>query len=168
MRLFFLTVALFSAAVSVVQAADTGKSEHLTLGAGAFNITQSDEDVSTQLSAEYRSAYLWEGLRPVVGVSADAEGGIYGYGGLNYDIFLDEHWVITPNFAAGAYHQGDSKNLGHVIEFRSGIEMGYMLENQARVSAAFNHISNASLGDKNPGAESAMLLYSHSVNLLGE
>lgn len=161
-----MRIAILFSALSLVAAPAAIAGEQITLGAGVFDVTQTN--AIAQFSGEYRGDYLWHGLRPIIGASIDEEGGLYGYGGLNYDLFLSDHWVLTPNFAVGAYHQGDSKDLGHALEFRSGLELGYEFDNKSRLSTTFNHISNASLGDKNPGAESWMLLYSHPVNLLGE
>lgn len=166
MHFSVLALAALFVSASSAFAAEGRNVEHLAVGAGAFSVLDSD-NVTAQFSGEYRGQRLWEGLRPVVGVSVDVEGGVYGYGGANYDVELSDSWMLSPNFMVGAYHQGDSKDLGHALEFRSGIELDYTLSNDARIGAAFNHISNASLGDKNPGSESLMLVYSHPVDLLG-
>ena len=135
--------------------------EHLSFAAGYFDLMQGDG--AAQFSLEYRGSDVWEGLRPVIGVSVDAEGGIYGYGGANWDLYLSESWILSPNFMVGGYHQGDSKDLGHALEFRSGLEIDYEFDNDSRLGMTFNHVSNASIGDKNPGAESLMLIYSHPI-----
>lgn len=163
---FLFPLILFLA--TTAQAQGTKPVEHLAVGVGAFNIMDSGGDVSALFSAEYRGNYLWEGLRPVAGISLDVDGGIYGYGGANYDLFLSDSWVLTPNFVVGGYHEGDSKDLGHALEFRSGLEVGYVMGDMSRLGMTFNHISNASLGDKNPGAESLMLIYSQPIYIFGD
>lgn len=145
----------------LAQAQDRYTGEHLSAGAGYFDLMQGDG--SPQFSLEYRGHDVWAGVRPVVGVSLDTNGGFYGYGGANWDLFLSESWVLSPNFMLGGYSQGDSKDLGHALEFRSGLELDYVFENDSRLGMTFNHISNASIGDKNPGAESLMLIYSHPI-----
>ena len=45
------------------------------------------------------------------------------------------------------------RDLGYELEFRSGIEIGYVFCNKSRLGVHFYHISNASLGRKNPGEE---------------
>ena len=62
--------------------------------------------------------------------------------------------IFTPSFAPGLYHEGDGKDLGHVLEFKSEIQLSYKLSKDANIGFSYNHISNASLGDKNPGANS--------------
>ena len=63
---------------------------------------------------------------------------------------------FTPSFTPGLYHEGDGKDLGHVIEFKSELQISFDLSNNSLLGFSYNHISNASLGDKNPGANSYM------------
>ena len=55
------------------------------------------------------------------------------------------------------YSEGDGKDLGHVIEFKTEIQITYELSKDSEIGISYNHISNASLGDKNPGANSYMI-----------
>ena len=52
--------------------------------------------------------------------------------------------------------EGDGKDLGHVIEFKTELQISYELSSNSEIGFSYNHISNASLGDKNPGANSYM------------
>lgn len=135
--------------------------EHLAFGVGYFDILH--DDGAALLDLEYRGDYVWEDLRPVLGVSLDSNGGIYAHGGVHWDFSLDPNWILSPNFMVGAYSDGGSKDLGHALEFRSGLELSYRFDDASRLGLAFNHISNASIGDKNPGAESLLLVYSHPI-----
>ena len=63
---------------------------------------------------------------------------------------------FTPSFTPGLYHEGDGKDLGHIIEFKSELQFSVDLSNNSLIGFSYNHISNASLGDKNPGANSYM------------
>ena len=162
-RTFLAATALCATLLATAAHAQPGITpEHLSFGAGAFDVM---DDVTAQFSAEYRGVYVWEGLRPVLGVSVDIDGGLYAYGGANYDFYLSDSWVLVPNFVVGVYEDGSSADLGGPLEFRSGLELDYILENDARLGVTFNHISNASIYDKNPGAESLMLVYSHPIAL---
>ena len=51
------------------------------------------------------------------------------------------------------YGEGDGKDLGHAIEFRSGIEVAYRFDDYSRLGLSFTHISNAGLDERNPGVE---------------
>ena len=80
------------------------------------------------------------------------------------DLYLTNKIVVTPSFAPGLYERGDGKDLGHAIEFRSGLDLAYRRKNGARIGAEFHHLSNASLDENNPGAETFLFTYSISLN----
>jgi hypothetical protein len=64
----------------------------------------------------------------------------------------------------GYFEKGDGKALGNEIEFRSGGEISYRYEDRSRIGIGIHHLSNAGLGDKNPGEESFMVNYSIPIN----
>ena len=49
--------------------------------------------------------------------------------------------------------------MGNTIEFRTTLEVSYQLKNKNRLGLSFGHISNANIGDKNPGVEIISLSY---------
>tara|TARA_Y100001935_G_C17227076_1_gene468379 strand:+ start:407 stop:937 length:531 start_codon:yes stop_codon:yes gene_type:complete len=67
--------------------------------------------------------------------------------------------IFTPSFGVGYYNDGSGKKLGNDIQFRTTLELSYELKNQNRIGFSFGHISNANLGDKNPGVEVLNLSY---------
>jgi lipid A 3-O-deacylase len=109
-----------------------------------------------RFGTELWSTGNWFAIRPFVGASTTSDGMIYGLGGLLFD-FTWGNFVFTPSFGAGGWSRGDGKDLGYGLEFRTMFEVGWRFENEARVTAAFSHMSNAEMGDKNPGANSLML-----------
>ena len=134
----------------------------LAASAGGFDIN--DDDTSIEFRLEYRSDYrLWH-IGPMIGLMANTDGGVYGYGGLFLDIFLGKRWVVMPNAAVGGYRRGDSKNLGSILEFRTGVEIAYRFEDKSRLGLAFQHISNAGIDDENQGTESLVLTYAIPFN----
>ena len=54
---------------------------------------------------------------------------------------------------------GNEIKLGNRVQFRSGGDIYYRFKNNVRVGVGFYHISNAGLGEQNPGAEQAILKY---------
>lgn len=98
-------------------------------------------------------------FRPLVGVMATAKGTFYGYIGINFDLLFADHILFAPGFAAGYFAPGGGKNLGYPLEFRSGVELAYQFSDWHRIGVHFYHLSNASLGWKNPGEESLVLFY---------
>ena len=97
----------------------------------------------------------WEHL-----LEGTSDGAIYGLGGILMDVFFGRRLVLTPSFGAGAYFDGDGKDLGSVIEFRSQVELAYRFNDRSRLGVAISHISNASIGSDNPGTEIVTIYYS--------
>ena len=56
----------------------------------------------------------------------------------------------------GVYFAGDGFDLGGLIEFRSGIELGYENRRGWRFGLSYDHRSNAGIYDDNPGIETVM------------
>jgi lipid A 3-O-deacylase len=97
--------------------------------------------------------------RPLVGLMTTAKGTFYGYIGINFDLLFMNHLLFAPGFAAGYFTPGKGKNLGYPLEFRSGVELGWQFSDWHRLGIHFYHLSNASLGNRNPGEESLVLFY---------
>ncbi len=109
---------------------------------------------------EYRSAErLWI-LKPFGGVMANSVGTLHAFAGVLLDVYLGEHFVLTPSFAPGLYSAGKGKDLGFPVEFRSQVEVSYRFWNGSRIGIGMNHISNAKLGRINPGIEALSITFS--------
>ena len=138
----------------------------ITGGIGYFDIN--DDWDAAAFHLEYRSNLkLWI-FKPFVGAMATSDEALYGYGGFYVDLYFGRRIVLTPNVAVGLYRDGDGKDLGHTIEFRSGLELAYRFDNRARLGVAIHHISNASLGDSNPGTEIVGLYFSWPLGAAGD
>ncbi len=94
-------------------------------------------------------------LSPVTGALITADAASYLYTGVQAQYNLGA-LNITPSFTPGLYFEGDGKDLGHLIEFKSELQFSLDLSKTSELGFSYNHISNASLGDKNPGANSYM------------
>lgn len=107
----------------------------------------------------FKSPNRYLEFRPLIGVMATAKGTFYGYLGINFDLLFLDHIHFAPGFAAGYFTPGKGKNLGYPLEFRSGVELGWQFSDWHRIGVHFYHLSNASIGRKNPGEESLVLFY---------
>jgi len=116
--------------------------------AGVFGLQHQNDDL-------FRNSFLGK-LSPITGGFLTENNAFYLYTGAQaeYDLGL---FTITPSFAPGYYNSGDGKDLGSALEFKSEIQMSLNLSNSTEFGMSYNHISNASFGDKNPGANSYML-----------
>ncbi len=110
-------------------------------------------------------------LKPFAGVELTSDSASYIITGIYLEdnlgtLFVgkESNYIFTPSFGIGYYDDGDGKKLGNNIEFRTTFEVSYQLENQNRIGLSFGHISNANLGDKNPGVEILSLSYQVPFN----
>ena len=94
-------------------------------------------------------------LSPISGFMITENNAVYGYTGIQA-FYTFGKLNFTPSFTPGIYSQGDGKDLGHAIEFKSELQFSLDVFNNSELGFSYNHISNASLGDKNPGANSYM------------
>ena len=94
-------------------------------------------------------------LSPVTGFLITADNAGYIYTGVQAQYKVGA-LNFTPSFTPGLYHHGNGKDLGHILEFKSEVQLSYDLFENTELGFSYNHISNASLGDKNPGANSYM------------
>jgi hypothetical protein len=109
---------------------------------------------------EYRWAPLgrWN-LVPGVGVTFAEGGAAYGYAALHYDFHVGRSWFVTPVIGAGYFRNTDTLDLGHAVEFKTGLEISVRVANRYRLGVQGYHLSNASLSDDNPGSEVIELLF---------
>ena len=129
---------------------------------GYYDVLSGNE--AAAFNFEYRSSYkLLSFLKPFGGLMTTTDKAVYGYGGLNVDVYLGRRLVLSGNAAVGAYQDAEGKDLGHWIEFRSGVELAYRFDNRARLGVGFHHISNASLSDVNPGTEIASVIFAWPI-----
>ena len=105
-------------------------------------------------------------LKPFFGIEYTSESATYFLSGIYVEDNLGQlfegrksNLYLTPSFGAGIYNDGSGKKLGNDIQFRSSIEVSYELKNKNRIGISLSHISNANLGDKNPGVEILSLSY---------
>lgn len=143
--------------VAVVAPARADDPAFLALSAGYHDIM--DDHEAFEGRVEYRhDQKLWI-FKPFVGAMATSESAAYIYAGVLVDIYLGRRLVLTPSFAPGLYREGDGKDLGGPIEFKSQLELSYRFDNRSRLGIGFSHISNASIYDSNPGTETLFVTY---------
>ena len=94
-------------------------------------------------------------LSPITGAMITADNASYFYTGVQAN-YKFGNLNFTPSFTPGYYSQGDGKDLGHALEFKSELQLSLDLPADSQLGFSYNHLSNASLGDKNPGANSYM------------
>ena len=94
-------------------------------------------------------------LSPVSGGLITADNATYVYTGVQAQ-YKFGNVNFTPSFTPGLYGKGSGKDLGHIVEFKSELQLSLNLPSDSEFGVSYNHLSNASLGKKNPGANSYM------------
>ena len=113
--------------------------------ASLFGIQHQNENLT-------RKSFLGT-LSPVTGFMVTADSATYAYTGVQAQYKMGKLNII-PSFTPGLYGEGNGKDLGHLIEFKSEVQLSLDIFSNSELGFSYNHISNASLGDKNPGANS--------------
>ena len=140
----------------------------ITTGFGSSQVL--DETSMRSVSFEYRENITlfkitdnFFNSSPMAGLMVLGEASRYVYTGINFKNKIMDRMLFNPNFAFGGYFQDSQLNLGGVIQFRSGIELGYQMNKEVIISMAFHHISNASIYKYNPGTETLTFLLSYNL-----
>lgn len=141
-------------------AADNGAEalDRFTIGTGLFDVIEQD-DTAAAFGLEWRPGVRYfDTIAPFAGAMVTSDGTAYGYVGVGLDFLFGDHFVVMPFTGVGLYSDGGSrKDLGHAIEFRSGLELGYRLDSGVQIGISGFHLSNGDIGDENPGTEVLML-----------
>ena len=161
MKQLFAAFAIFATlSAAALCTPSTAQAEDLiSLGAGWYDILDNEGAADFRLEYRHGTPLFWE-LKPWGGAEITSDGSIWGGAGVLLDLSLSDHLYIMPSFGAGLYSQGSSgKDLDYPLEFRSQFEAGYKFDAGQRLVVSFGHISNASLGDDNPGTEILNVYY---------
>tara|TARA_B100000963_G_C22509948_1_gene617872 strand:+ start:510 stop:1040 length:531 start_codon:yes stop_codon:yes gene_type:complete len=172
-RIILLTVLILAS-----KNAYTKGTNIFSLGIYDIKLDGSDRNQATDFRYEYRSdtSLLDIGpeednfffLKPFFGVEYTNDSASYFLSGIYFEDNLGElfegdksKFYFTPSLGAGIYNDGSGKKLGNDLQFRTSFEVSYELKNKNRIGIALSHISNANLGNKNPGVE--ILSFSYHV-----
>ena len=135
------------------------KNTEFSVYTGMFDFSD-DGKKSTLLGLQHQNENLNRdtflgNLSPITGGLITADSATYVYTGVQAQYKIGA-LNLTPSFTPGLYHEGDGKDLGHLIEFKSEVQLSLDLTKTSEFGFSYNHLSNASLGEKNPGANSYM------------
>lgn len=159
--LFALTTAALLTSTSALAQNTTLPEGLWQFSIGYYDVLDDEEAIDLRVEYRPNSIIFVDNLKPFVGAEVTSDTSIWVGGGLLYDYNFANNWYATPSIGAGLYAQGSSDlDLGHVIEFRSQLEVSYQFEDETRVGLSFSHLSNAGLDDHNPGTEVLSLSYS--------
>ena len=159
-KLSLILIILFSAS-SLIAAEKVNKNENqLNFFIGNFDFSD-DKQKAILVGFQHQNENLYRdnfigNVSPITGGFVTENSAVYVYTGIEWNVDMGEKILFTPSFAPGLYHEGDGKDLGHILEFKSEVQFSYSASDNTSFGVSYNHVSNASLGDKNPGANSYM------------
>jgi len=91
--------------------------------------------------------------------------GTYISSGLSKKMNLTNSIFLLPSFSAGFYQEFDEgKDMGYPLEFKSEVELNFKIFNSSIIGVSYSHISNADIGDKNPGSDNILFNFRLSEN----
>ena len=154
-----LIVLLFSNLSSMADEIKVDNNTEFNVCTGMFDFSD-DGKRSTLIGFQHQNENLNRdtflgNLSPITGAMITADNAMYFYTGIQAQYKLGS-LNLTPSFTPGYYNEGNGKDLGHALEFKSEIQLSLELPKDSQIGFSYNHLSNASLGDKNPGANSYM------------
>ena len=132
---------------------------------GVFDMTneaKNSELFGVQHSNEnlFKDTFLGK-ISPITGFMMTADSATYLYTGVQAEYEIGK-LNLTPSFSPGYYTTGDGKDLGSPLEFKTEVQLSLELLPGSKLGYSYNHVSNAGLGDKNPGANSYMFNFMKS------
>jgi len=158
-KIFFIFFILLLPSKLFGETTVENKNHQLNLFIGNFDFSD-DKQKAILLGFQHqdenlnRDTFLGN-VSPITGGFVTENSAAYIYSGVEWNVDMGSFY-FTPSFAPGLYHKGDGKDLGHVLEFKSEVQLSYKTSDTTNLGVSYNHVSNASLGDKNPGANSYM------------
>jgi hypothetical protein len=149
----------FTFSTNAEELKDTNQSNEFNVYTGMFDFSDDGKSAilvgfQHQNESLNRDTFIGN-LSPITGALMTADRAGYVYTGVQAQYKIGA-LNVTPSFTPGLYHKGDGKDLGHILEFKSEIQLSLNISQNTKLGFSYNHLSNASLGDKNPGANSYM------------
>ena len=97
-------------------------------------------------------------INPVVGGLITAKSATMFYGGFETNLGSDQFYLNISS-STGIYSNGDGKDLGNAIQFKSEVNLFYSLAEKNSIGIGSHHISNAGLNSVNPGTNNYYIIY---------
>ena len=157
--LILLTFLLFTISSNAEEIKSNDLNTEFIVYTGMFDFSD-DGKKSTLLGIQHQNENLNRdtflgNLSPITGALLTADSAAYVYTGVEAQYKIGS-LNFNPSFTPGLYHEGDGKDLGHILEFKTELQISLDMSENSQFGFSYNHLSNASLGSKNPGANSYM------------
>lgn len=136
----------------------------LSVGYGKVSLDDEGGDFAANLSTSWLYGLGALSLGPEIDLIATEDDGFYiGINALGR-VFIFDSVFITIASGVGWHHEGTVFALGHPINFKQSLGLGYAFDNGMTLGISASHFSNAGLSDHNPGANAVMLKLSYPLS----
>ena len=132
---------------------------------GTFDtIDKEGDDEATLYGFEHNNPVLFRDtfvgkFSPITGGFVTDKSSIYLYTGVQAEYEIGPLNVV-PSFAPGYYEEGDGKDLGMALEFKSELKFSFDIFKDSKIGYSYSHISNNDWGDINPGVDNQTVSFS--------
>ena len=156
-QLYLLLLLLFFTPVK-------SETEYSFYGGTFDTIDKEGDDQARMYGVEHNNPVLFRDtfigrFSPITGGFITDKNSIYLYTGVQAQYKLGP-LNIMPSFAPGYYNEGNGKDLGMALEFKSEIKMSYDISKDSKIGFSYSHISNNDWGDINPGVDNKTISFS--------
>ena len=133
--------------------------------AGTFDLIDKEgDDKATLYGFEHNNPLLFRDtfvgrFSPITGGFVTDKSSIYLYTGVQAQYEIGSLNII-PSFAPGYYDEGNGKDLGMALEFKSEIKVSFEIFKDSKIGYSYSHISNNDWGDINPGVDNQQISFS--------
>ena len=133
--------------------------------AGTFDLIDKEgDDKATLYGFEHSNPLLFRDtfigrFSPITGGFVTDKSSIYLYTGVQAQYEIGSLNII-PSFAPGYYDEGNGKDLGMALEFKSEIKVSFEIFKDSKIGYSYSHISNNDWGDINPGVDNQQISFS--------
>ena len=160
---FIFLVLTLMISMPITNADETSKD--ISFYTGTFDVIDKEGDDQTSLfGIEHKNPDLFRDtilgkFKPITGAFITGNNSVYMYTGVEGQYGLGPIKIL-PSFSPGYYEEGDGKDLGSVLEFKSEIKVGFDIFENSKLSYSYSHISNNNWGDTNPGTDNQQITFS--------
>ncbi len=160
---FIFLVLTLMISMPITNADETSKD--ISFYTGTFDVIDKEGDDQTSLfGIEHKNPDLFRDtilgkFKPITGAFITGNNSVYMYTGVEGQYGLGP-LKILPSFSPGYYEEGDGKDLGSVLEFKSEIKVGFDIFENSKLSYSYSHISNNNWGYTNPGTDNQQITFS--------
>ena len=164
MKIKFLSILIVMLSLSVA-AKGSEQDSIISFYTGTFDVIDKEGDDQTSLLGFehkndnlFRDTFLGK-FKPISGGFITGKNSIYLYTGVEGQYGVGP-MKILPSFSPGYYDNGNGKDLGGILEFKSEIKVNFDFFGDSKLGYSYSHISNNDWGETNPGTDNQQITFS--------